>query len=127
MKKKILLIILCGVCLLGVTGCGSSIIESEKIQALKNSTNASIKGGYSLEEVLKEGVSNLKWKEEAEGETEYIVITGVKKDTKDKIEIKYKVYKDSFMLNSYLENGTNRGTNKCLLLYRDLSEKLSKK
>ena len=113
MKRKVLSILLVGFLIIGLTGCGSTNIDSENISLVKNAKDTRRFGDYTFEEVLKKGdVKDIKWEESGDDTIVVVTMTGTMKDGKE-IKVLYYVRNDkSIWYKEFYINGDLQSVSK---------------
>ena len=87
--KKILLCLLCGVLLFGVTGCGSNEPKyTENMEEMRNITIGYLENNH-LGELLDKAIEDASWEEDEKysSTSGAIIVTGKDKNTKDSVEL----------------------------------------
>ena len=95
--KKIILCLLCGVLLLGVTGCGSSDTKyTDNMEEMRSITIGYL-GDSTLGKLLDKAIKGASWKEDENysSTSGAIIITGKDKNTKGSVELVWLTTPDS--------------------------------
>ena len=125
MEKKVLkvvsLVVLGVLMLVLLTGCG----DTPLIKELKQSEFVfwGDETGYTWDQATKTVMSGVKWTEYTENDQDFVMISGVEKETGKYVEIIYKVYSGGGDLARYAVNVDGDRNNTYFdTMFRDLSE-----
>ena len=97
MRKKFLLVVLCGVLLFGITGCGSSNTKyTDNMEEMRSITIGYL-GDSTLGKLLDKAIKGASWKEDENysSTSGAIIITGKDKNTKGSVELVWLTTPDS--------------------------------
>lgn len=124
MEKKVLkvvsLVVLGVLMLVLLTGCG----DTPLIKELKQSEFIfwGDETGYTWDQATKAVMSGVKWTEYTENDQDFVMISGVEKETGKYVEIIYKVYSGGDLARYAVNVDGDRNNTYFDTMFRDLSE-----
>lgn len=129
MRKKILFVVLCGVLLFGIAGCGSNNAKyTDNMEEMRSITIGYL-GDNTLGELLDKAIEGASWKEDENysSTSGAIIITGKDKNTKDSVELVWLTSSESGEngFESLKIDGTNKSYSEFLEYLKDYTSNSS--